>query len=94
MAYCVETFVLAREGIEFIHEGGDLTDHVGAYYCDRWMRTTTEHVVLCIILPTEWAGEWGRVLICGALHHLRSVKVPVVRKFGDSCTFSIGQVVG
>ena len=87
--YGVEALVFAREGIKFCHEGGDIADHAGANCSDRWMRTATEHVVLSVVFPTEWTGERGRVLICGALDHLGSMKVPVISQLGHSCTFSI-----
>jgi hypothetical protein len=78
MSYCIQTLVFAREGIEFVHEIGDVADHVGTNCSDRGVGTAAKHVILCVVLPTEWAGERGWVLICGALHHLSPMKVPIV----------------
>ena len=37
VSYGIEALVLAREGIEFGHERGDMADHFSANCSDRWV---------------------------------------------------------
>ena len=56
VSYGVQTFVFAGKGVELGHERGDRADHLGAYCSNGRMGTTTEHVILCVIVSTEWTG--------------------------------------
>jgi hypothetical protein len=56
VSYGVQALVFAGKGVELGHEGGDRADHLGAY-CSNWrMIAAAEHVILCVIVTTEWTG--------------------------------------